>query len=620
MRYDRRTGETTDIKPRAGADDEPLRWNWNAPVIISPHLHTRLYFAANYLFRSDDRGNTWRKVSGNLTRQVDRNKLEVMGKVWSVDAIDKNRSTSIFGNIVALCESPLHEGRLYVGTDDGLIQVTENGGEQWNRIGEFPGVPEMTYVSAVTASTHAADTVYCAFDNHKRGDFKPYLLKSTDAGASWTSIAGNLLERGSVHCIVEDQVDPKLLFCGTEFGVYCTLDGGTKWHKLSGGMPTIAVRELEIQRRENDLVLATFGRGFFVLDDYSPLRGLEKKHLSETAHLFPIKKAWLFVGRSPLGGRGKSFQGDAFYTAPNPPVGAVFTYHVGESFKTRKQKRQASEAAARKKGDPIAYPTWNALRAEERETKAQVVLTIRGAGGDVVRRITGSADIGLHRVTWDLRHAGAGAGAGGGGRRGGSGPLVAPGTYSVSVATLIDGELREVEGPKKFEVELLPGSRFPARDPQAVLAFQKNVVELGRSVSAAAGKLAELSTRLDALDAALLQVPGTKPAWLRQARDLRHLFLDLQTAMRGDRTISRRYEATLPGIQTRVFAASASFRSTAEPTHTQRESYRIATAQLSAVLPRILKLDEQIGDLETDLEAAGGPTPPGKIRGKRGGK
>ncbi|MCK5367291.1 MAG: glycosyl hydrolase, partial [Cyclobacteriaceae bacterium] len=271
FRYDKKSGEIIDIKPIERKDDEPYVWNWDAPLLISPHSHTRLYFAANRLFKSGDRGNSWEVISPDLTRKIDRNKLPIMGKVWGVDAVAKHLSTTIYGNIVALTESPKKEGLLYIGTDDGLVQVTEDGGKNWRKQDRFSGVPEMTYVNMLLASQHEERLVYAAFNNHKKGDFKPYLMKSNDAGKSWISIASNLPERGSVYAIAEDHVNPSLLFAGTEFGVFFTLNRGKKWTQFKSGLPTVAIRDIEIQKRENDLVLASFGRSFYVLDDYSPL-------------------------------------------------------------------------------------------------------------------------------------------------------------------------------------------------------------------------------------------------------------------------------------------------------------------------------------------------------------
>ncbi|HET7038687.1 MAG TPA: hypothetical protein VFH97_02305, partial [Gemmatimonadales bacterium] len=260
-RFNLATGEEVNIVPEAEPGEPGLRWHWDAPLIISPHAPARLYFAANRLFRSDDRGNTWRPVSPDLTRQLDRNRLKMMGRVWSVDAVAKNTSTSLYGSIVTLAESPVKEGLLWVGTDDGLIQVSENGGETWRAIASVPGVPDTSFISRVTPSAHDANTVYVSFDNHKAGDKKPYIAKSTDLGRSWSLITGNLPERGTVYVVIEDHRDRNLLFAGTEFGLHFTADGGQRWSRLRGGLPTIQVRDLAIQRRDDDLVVGTFGRG-----------------------------------------------------------------------------------------------------------------------------------------------------------------------------------------------------------------------------------------------------------------------------------------------------------------------------------------------------------------------
>src|SRR5205814_10076903 len=342
-RYDRRTGERVGIQPQPGADNVPLRWNWDSPIVISPHNHTRLYFAANRLFRSDDRGDSWKQISADLTRQIDRNKLPVMGKVWGPDAVAKSASTSFYGNIVSLSESPKREGLIYVGTDDGLIQVTQDGGGAWTKYDKFPGVPDTTYVSRLVASSHDVGTVYAAFDNHKNEDFKPYLLKSTDNGKTWTSIASDLPDNGPVLGFAEDTVNPNLLFAGTEFGLYFTIDGGHHWARLKGGLPTVPVRDIVIQPRENDLVIATFGRGFYVLDDITPLRQMKAESVDQAAAMYPIRDALMYIERRPLGGPKKGFQGDAFYSADNPPYGAIFTAYLKEKLKTKKEKRQDAE-------------------------------------------------------------------------------------------------------------------------------------------------------------------------------------------------------------------------------------------------------------------------------------
>src|SRR4030095_157041 len=246
---------------------------------------------------------------------------------------------------------------IYVGTDDGLIQVTEDGGRNWRKIEKFPGVCDMSYVSRIVASNHDANTVYAAFDNHKNADFNPYLLKSTDAGRTWTEIKGNLPANGPVLAIAEDHVNPNLLFVGTEFGLFFSIDGGQKYVQLKGGLPIISVRDLAIQKRENDLVVGTFGRGIYVLDNYTPLRVLRPEMLKEEAVLFPVKDALMYIQSQPLGRRGKSFQGESFYMAENPSFGAAFTWYLKDALKTRKEKRQETEKEAEKKRKTPARPS-----------------------------------------------------------------------------------------------------------------------------------------------------------------------------------------------------------------------------------------------------------------------
>ncbi|MCF8416762.1 MAG: glycosyl hydrolase, partial [Crocinitomicaceae bacterium] len=363
VRYDKVSGEKVPIQPMPGKGEAAYRWNWDAPLLVSPHDNKTLYFAANKVFKSSNRGDDWNVISPDLSQQIDRNKLKVMGQVWSMEAVMKNASTTIYGNIVALDESPKKKGLLYAGTDDGLIQVSENEGSSWVKYGSFSGVPENTRVNMISASLHDENVVFAVFNNHRSGDFKPYLFKSSDKGKTWVSISNNLPARGSVFCIKQDHIDPNLLFAGTEFGAYFSTDGGKAWTKLAG-LPTIAVYDLDIQQRENDLVAATFGRGMYVLDNYSALRNLSKENLEKKAHLFTVKDALLYIPADPLGLDGTGFQGANLWQGKNPDFGATFTLHLKDEFKTLKQIRQEKEKALEKDKKDVAYPSFDEIRKE----------------------------------------------------------------------------------------------------------------------------------------------------------------------------------------------------------------------------------------------------------------
>jgi photosystem II stability/assembly factor-like uncharacterized protein len=622
VRYDRRTGEKVGIQPQTGKGEPPLRWNWDSPLLISPHAHTRLYFAANKVFRSDDRGDNWKAVSGDLTRQIDRNALPVMGKVWPADAVAKNVSTSFYGNIVALAESPKKEGLLYAGTDDGLIQVADNGGEAWRKLDKFPGVPDRTYVSRLVASLHDANTVYASFDNHKNADFAPYLLKSTDAGKTWTSIAGDLPANGPVLAIAEDNVSPDLLFVGTEFGLFVTLDGGKKWHRLKNGLPTIAVRDLAVQRQMNDLVVATFGRGFYVLDDYSLLRGLTAGALVREATLFPVREAPLYVPTRQYGLRGKGFQGESFFTAENPTFGATFHYFLKDGLKTLKEKRHEAEKEAAKKGQPVPYPSADELRAEAEEEPPAILLTISDAEGRVVRTITGPIKAGLQRVSWDLRHPAPSLprprpaeledldvfieppG----------GPLVMPGTYRVALAKRERGVVTPLGETQQFLVTVNGTETLTPSDRKALAEFQQEVLRLERAVNGTLEASNALTTRLEQAKRALDQTPEAEAKWKDVVRDLEKRNREVLRTLRGDVALRSRNENVPPSIAERVGGIVDATRfALTRPTGTQRQQYAIAGEELATELAKLRQLFEDLKPLEKALDLAGAPWTPGRL-------
>ena len=622
VRYDRRTGEEIDIQPQPGPGEAPLRWNWDAPLLISPHAHTRLYFAAQRVFRSDDRGDNWTLVSGDLTRQIDRNKLKMMGRVWGPDAVAKNTSTSFYGNIVSLAESPKKEGLLYAGTDDGLVQVTEDGGGAWRKVESFPGVPANTYVSDLEPSLHDEGTVYAAFDNHKMGDFKPYLLRSADRGKTWVSIAGDLPARGTVYTVAEDPAKSGLLYCGTEFGLFFTPDSGKRWIQLKGGMPPIAVRDIAIHKGEGDLVAATFGRGFFVLDDLTPVRRATDELLAKDAAFLPVKKAWMYVPSRPLGLRDKGFQGESFYTAPNPPFGAVFTYYLKDELKTRKKARLAEEKKVAGKAGDVFYPSWDALRAEDREEEPAVILTVRDSSGAVVRRLTGPVKAGFHRVAWDLRYPASNPTQPP--RPEGededifspraTGPLALPGTYTASLEKLVDGTLTKLGESEMFATEVLGTASLPAPDRAQVLAFEKKTARLQRAVLGSVEWAKEARKRLDLLPKSLLDTPAADAALAARTRELGLRLGDLQEQLSGEKVVAKHQEPVSPSMVERVQrVVHALWTSTSAPTGTQTRAYEIAARDFGSALEKLRTLDADLRDVEGKAEAAGAPWTSGRV-------
>jgi len=562
-------------------------------------------------------------ISPDLTRHINRNELPVMGRVWGIDAVAKNSSTSFYGNIVSLAESPLKEGLIWAGTDDGLIQVTEDGGGHWTKIDHIAGVPNSSYVSYLTPSSQDANSVYAAYENHQTGDFKPYLFKSSDRGRTWASITGDLPQRGSTWAIVEDPADSKLLFAGTEYGLYFTQNGGSTWIKLSGKFPTIAVRDIAIQKRKYDLAIATFGRGFYILDDYTPLRSMSASIAKGETRLFPARDAELYIERAPLGIPEKSFQGASYFTAPNPPFGATLTYYLAEEVKSRKKQRWADEAKIEKESgnEPghVQYPTLDQLRAEERELDPSIVLVVSDEEGNVVRRIEGSPKAGFHRAAWDLRYPPP------------SpielkdpepdvfspppdGPLVAPGKYNVQLVKRVDGVETKVGQPQTVNVVPLYLSTMKDSDRVAVLDFQKKAARLQRAVMGAGKVTAEALTRVKYVRRSLDQIAGPDPKLAADVNAIDTALHDIDEQINGDPVLKGHNEASLPSLTDRINIAVNGFTTTAAPTATHREALAIVEQQAGPLLERLHKVIEvDLASVDSRLNALGAPWTPGRV-------
>jgi photosystem II stability/assembly factor-like uncharacterized protein len=621
VRYDRSSGEQTGIQPKPGQGEDEYRWNWDAPLAVSFHKSSRLYFGANKLFRTDNRGDQWVAISPDLSRQIDRNTLPVMGKIQRIDAVAKHQSTSQYGAIVAFSESPLDEQLLYAGTDDGLIQVTEDGGKTWRGLEseKIPGVPERSYVNFLLASQHDPNVVYAAFNHHKYGDFKPYLFKSQDKGRTWSPVHQTLPERGSTYCIAEDHVDRDLLFVGTEFGCFVTVDGGKNWKALKAGLPTIAVRDMEIHRGENDLILGTFGRGFYVLDDYSPLRKMKPADLSAPGGIFAVKEGLVYIEALPLGLRGKSFQGHGHYTAENPPLGAVFTYYMKEEVKTLKQLRKEAEADQLKKNVPVRYPTLTELQAEQEEEAPYLLFTIRDPEGQIVRKLKAGAEKGVHRIVWDGRYAAvnpvtlsAPAFDNPFGEKE-AGILAMPGDYTVTLSLFVRGEFSNLGGAVPFRLNTLGGVTLPAADRNALVQFQREAQALQRRVFAISGMLDELSNRMrhliKAAEKSEIEQAATMGTFDRIERKTR----ELRISLFGDRDALRLDQPTKFALANRVdWLTGDMWRSTSAPTQMQRDALKTATDELEPLMVEVRRLLEvELKDLEQKLGAAGAPYSPG---------
>jgi hypothetical protein len=450
------------------------------------------------------------------------------------------------------------------------------------------------------------------------GDYKPYLVKSTDLGRTWRSIAGNLPARGTVYSMVDDPKDPNILYVGTEFGLFFTRNGGQQWTRIRSGLPTIQVRDLVVQKRDDDLVIATFGRGFYILDDLGALRAATPAALASEGALFPVRRTPLYVPSSAFAGGVAGWLGGSFFQTPNPPFGATFTYSLKSDVRSRRAQRQAAERAAARRGADVFYPSWDSLRVEDREEAPAIILTVTDAEGGVMRRLTGPTAAGIQRVTWDLRRAAPTAARpvtpaddDEGGPRGGGGALVPPGTYIVSLAKRVDGVTTTLGQPQKFEVYMLDGQS--TRTP-AIVAFQEQAGKLQRAMTGASSLVDELSTRAQALLRAVEDAPGAGVKLSDDVRAINASLRDIRETLSGDPTMSRRQEPTAPSLMGRLNVLTQATRTFDGPTGTQQRQYEIVSAEYTKVQTRLRAIvDGDLKRVEAAAEAAGVPWTSGRI-------
>ncbi len=413
--------------PAAG---QKYRFNWNTPIVFSKHDKTTVYFGGNVLFKSPDFGKTWEQISPDLTTN-DPEKLKDAGGPVAIE----NSTAEYHATIINIAESPVQKGQIWVGTDDGNLQLTTDGGKNWsNLVKNVPGLATNSPVSHVEPSRTNANTVYAAFERHMFDDFRPYIFKSTDLGKTWTSISGNLPAKAYVQIIREDPKNTNLLYAGTELGLFASYDGGRNWIRLNlKNLPNVAVHDIFIHPRENDLILATHGRSLWIFDDASVIQQMTPQILDSNAHLFPIRAGLRFTSRFTRYGIG-----DKVFNGPNPPAGALITYYLKEKL----------------------------------DDKADFKIQVFDRGGKLVQDIERpSREKGLNRVAWNLRLGGPEVRrpptpeqiAFGGASRG---PQVLPGTYTVKMT--VGGKVYE----QPVEVKLDPGITTPISDLQEALDMQ----------------------------------------------------------------------------------------------------------------------------------------------------
>ncbi|MFD0798051.1 WD40/YVTN/BNR-like repeat-containing protein [Maribacter chungangensis] len=618
-RLDRRTEEVLNIQPQPAPGDAPERWNWDSPLIISPHNHKRLYFGSQRLWRSDDRGNSWTAISPDLTTNTNRYELETLGRVWSIDALYDTGAMSKYATLTGISESPLAEGLLYTASDDGMVQVSEDAGANWRRSAALPKVPIRSFINDVEASSHNENTVFAVADAHKFGDYSPYVFMSADRGRSWKSIAGDLPAGTIVWVIKQDPVDENLLFAGTEYGIYFSPNKGVNWIKLGAGAPTIAFRDLELHPRDNDLIGATFGRGFYILDDYTPLRNIANTMENKSSVLFPVRDTWWYVPSVPMQAKGMPGQGTTSFATENPPFGAMFTYYIEALPETMEEKRKAIEKKSRENNANIPFPGWERLKEESLEEKSETLLLVSDKNNTPIRWIKGETKAGVHRTHWDLKLSPPDAidlstpdfvppWAGDA-----EGPLAAPGTYSVSLYLLQNGTLEQVGAPQQFKLKPTPNSPSDINFEE-VAKFQERTNALLKDMYGASSKIGEVADRIRHMKAALLETPKANTALFAGLKTLETKLAELRERLYGHPIKNKFNEATAPSIMSRAGSVAYGHWGTRQmPTETQQENIRIAETDFKTFKTDMKAYMTELMQYEAKLQAAGAPYTPGRV-------
>ncbi|CAA0331368.1 BNR/Asp-box repeat-containing protein [Alteromonas alvinellae] len=603
-RVDMKTREGVYIKPQPQPGDPAERYNWDAPINVSAHDPARIYFASQRVWRSDDRGDSWTPVSGDLTKNGNRMHSPLMGRTWSVEAGWDLYAMTEFHTIANFAESPVDENILWAGTDDGIIQVTTNGGKSWKKIelDDIRGIPANSYVNDIRADLFDPNTVYVALDNHKYGDYKPYLIKSTNLGKSWTSLADDLPEKHLVWRIVQDHVNKDLLFIGTEFGLFFSVNGGKDWVELEGGIPTISTRDVKIQRRENDLVAGTFGRGIYILDDYAPLRSLTEKSMQQEAILFapsrPVK--WF-----QLDDNHTDSDGDDRFVAENPEHGATFTYYLKDSLLTAKEKRQEAEKKLIKDKKYPKYPSWEAVEAENQEAVPAIYVEIKDSEGDVIKRVEGKVKKGLHRITWDMKHTSTAPLTDKESKD--RGLMALPGTYTATLFKRVDAKVTPLSEAVSFELQPIYQGALEGATYEEIAAYSNDVSRAQKRALSSTTVLTQLKDTMALLRTAIDRTPSDVAKLEAQFAAIQDEINEVNRAFYGLK--SRDKMGIKPAnIMSRLRYARSALGSSYGPTQQHKDQLGYAQNSLDSVVTRISTLQNTaVPKLQHAVLDAGGP-------------
>ena len=607
-RIDRITGEQVYIQPQAGQGEPFERFNWDTPILVSPHDPSRIYTGSYRVWRSDNRGDSWKAISPDLTRNQERLELPVMGRIQSWENAWDLNAMSTYNTITSLAESPLREGLIYAGTDDGMIRVTENGGEAWTKVevGSIGGIPATAFVNDIRADLFEANTVYAALDNHKFGDLQPYVIKSTDAGGHWRSITGNIPDRTIVWRLVQDHVNKNLLFAATEFGIYFTLKGGDEWIQLRGGLPTISFRDITIQRRESDLVAASFGRGFYILDDITPLRMATPDLLNQQTVVFPVRDPWHYIPKNLTIDPGASE-----YSAKNPPFGAVLTYYLKENLKSERQKRKSEEKKLDRQKTDIPFPGWEALDLELAEDAPFLLFTITDESGTIVNHVKAPAKKGFHRVSWNLRHSSKSVILQDESSEfppSYNGFLVTPGEYYATLYAVQKGEVNQLAEPRSFVVRPLRTGVLEAKSYSEIDRFRADVESFQEEMGMVSSQLSQCRKTITSMKKACFKLERDMPELLRQAYEIESVIQQLEKSMNGSPSRQEVGEKQPPAPGDRLRVSRRGLSTTYGPTDLHRENLDLGKKELQIIREGVERVTGTlIPELEKALRDAGSP-------------